>query len=207
MKKTIDWLVDNWFKGTPFLTLYTAILLFMYVKGYNYALFLIWLQCPAYWFHEFEEYILPGGFLDFFNQKGLGSTRPDLPLSKVASFWINIPLMFVLLPLSGVLSHYYGLGWGFWTAFYSTLNASAHLVMAIIYRKYNPGLVASVLVNIPLGIYTIIYFLSNHLVSTPVTIASIIVGIIAQASMMVYGFAVCVPRSKREGYHKSCVKS
>lgn len=73
-------------------------------------------------------------------------------------------------------------------------------------RNYNPGMVASILVNIPLGIYTIWYFLSNSLVSTEVNVISIIIGIIAQASMMVYGFAYLVPSSKRDGYHKSVTK-
>ena len=112
--------------------------------------------------------------------------------------------MYVLLPLSGILSHFFGIDWGLWTAYYSTLNASAHVVMFFIFgRKYNPGLVASVLVNIPLGIYMIYYFLSNGLVSTEVNIVSVILGIIAQASMMVYGFAYLVPTSKKEGYHRS----
>ena len=197
MKKALNWLYEHWMKGTPFLALYTFILIWLYVRGNDYALYLIWLQCPAYWFHEFEEYVCPGGFLSFFNQGPLSSTRPDKPLTKVGSFWINIPLMYVLLPLSGVLSHYFGTQWGFWTAYYSTLNASAHVVMFFIFsRKYNPGLVASIL-----G-----YFLSNGLVSTQVNIISIIVGIIAQASMMVYGFAYLVPTSKKEGYHKSVNK-
>lgn len=62
--------------------------------------------------------------------------------------------MYILLPLSGILSTVYGVAWGLWTAYYSALNASAHVVMFFIYgRKYNPGLVVSVLLNIPIGIY------------------------------------------------------
>ncbi len=111
--------------------------------------------------------------------------------------------MYVLLPLSGILSHYFGNEWGLRTAYYSTLNASAHVVMFFIFgRKYNPGLVASILLNIPLGVYTIWYFLANNLVGTAANIISIIIGIIAQASMMIYGFAYLVPLSKKEGYHK-----
>ncbi len=207
MKTTLNWLYENWMKGTPFLALYTFILIWLYV-GHDtiegIALTLIWLQCPFYWAHEFEEYVLPGGFLDFFNRNMMGSTRGDKPLTKVGSFWINIPLMYVLLPLSGILAHYLGADWGLWTAYYSTLNASAHVVMFFIFgRKYNPGLVISLLLNIPLGIYTIWFFLSNDLVSTGVNIVSVILGIIAQASMMVYGFAYLVPTSKKEGYHRS----
>ena len=85
MKTILNWLYENWMKGTPFLALYTFILIWLYVKDANYPLFLIWLQCSAYWLHEFEEYVCPGGFLDFFNRGPLGSTRGDKPLTKAGS--------------------------------------------------------------------------------------------------------------------------
>ena len=200
MKKCIDWLYDNWMKATPFLALYSFILIWLYVKEQNYALFLIWMQTPIYWAHEFEEYICPGGFLEFFNRNPLGSVKDDYPMTKTVSFWINIPLVYIMLPLSGIAAHLFGIGWGLWTAYFSALNALAHVGMFLIFgRKYNPGLVASLLLNIPFGVYTVWYFLSNHLVSTGVNVASIIFGIIAQASMMIYGFGVLVPKIKREG--------
>ena len=92
----MQWLYDHWMKATPFLAFYTTILIWLYVKEQNYALFLIWMQTPIYWLHEFEEYICPGGFLDFFNRKPLGSVRGDYPLTKAGSFWINIPLVAVV---------------------------------------------------------------------------------------------------------------
>ena len=98
MKMTMQWLYDNWMKATPFLALYSFILIWLYVREQNYALFLIWMQVPIYWFHEFEEYVCPGGFLDFFNRKPLGSKLGDYPLTKAGSFWINIPLVYILLP-------------------------------------------------------------------------------------------------------------
>ena len=96
MKKTLDWLYENWMKGTPFLALYTFILIWIYVKEVDFCLFLVWFQCSAYWLHEFEEYVCPGGFLSFFNKGPLHSTLDEKPLSKAGSFWINIPLMYVL---------------------------------------------------------------------------------------------------------------
>ena len=203
----MKWLYENWMKATIFLAVYTFILLWLYVREQNYALFLIWLQTPIYWAHEFEEYICPGGFLDFFNRNMMGSTRGDKPLDKVGSFWINIPLVYILMPAAGLMAHFLGIEWGLWTAYFSFLNAFAHVVMFFLFgRKYNPGLVVSILLNIPLGIYTIWFFLTNDLVSTGANILSIIVGIIAQASMMVYGFAYLVPQSKKEGYHQSVNK-
>ena len=38
MNKALQWLYDNWMKATPFLAIYSAILIWMYVKDVNYAL-------------------------------------------------------------------------------------------------------------------------------------------------------------------------
>ena len=199
----MKWLYENWMKATPFLALYTFILVWLYVRDANYALYLIWVQGIIYWVHEFEEYICPGGFLEFFNRGPLGSTRGDEPLNKVGSFWINIPLVYIAMPFSGLLAHFFGLEWGLWTAYFSFLNGFAHVVMFFIFgRKYNPGLVVSILLNIPVAIYTVWYFFTNLDISATAHIISIIVGIISQASMMVYGFAYLVPKMKREGYAK-----
>mgnify|MGYP002624444056 FL=1 len=195
----MKWLIKNWMKATPFLAFYSFILVFLYVRDVNYPLYLIWLQGIIYWVHEFEEYIFPAGFLDFFNRNMMKSDRCDYPLTTTGSFWINIPLVYIAMPFSAVLAHFFGLEWGLWTAYFSFLNAFAHVVMFFKFgRKYNPGLVVSALLNIPVGAYMVWYFLSHNLVSTQANIISIIVGILAQASMMVYGFGYLVPKMKRE---------
>lgn len=195
----LKWLYQNWMKATPFLALYGFIFIFLYVKDVNYPLYLIWLQTVVYWFHEFEEYILPGGFLKYFNHHMMRSVKGDYPLTTAGSFWINIPLIYIAMPLSAIFAHYFGIKWGLWCAYFSCFNALAHVVMFFKFnRKYNPGLVVSVLFNIPLGVYTVWYFISNNLVSTNANIISIIVGILAQASMMIYGFCYLVPEMKKK---------
>lgn len=199
----MKWLYDNWMKATLFLAFYTFILVFLYVKDFNYPLYLIWLQGIIYWVHEFEEYIFPGGFLEFFNKKPLGSNQAEYPLTKIGSFWINIPLVYIAMPLSAVLAHFCGVEWGLWTAYFSFLNALAHVGMFFIFdRKYNPGLIVSVLLNIPVAIYMSWYFWTNNLVTIQTNIISIIVAIIAQTSMMIYGFAFLVPKMKKEQENK-----
>ncbi len=195
----MKWLYDNWMKATPFLAFYCFILIFLYVKDENYALYLIWLQVIVYWVHEYEEYIFPAGFLDFFNRNMMKSDRGDYPLTKVGSFWINIPLVYVAMPLSAILAHFFGLEWGIWTALFSFLNAFAHVGMFFVFkRKYNPGLVVSTLLNIPVAIYTCWYFWTNNLITLQNGTISVIIAIIAQASMMIYGFGYLVPKMKRE---------
>ena len=191
----MKWLYENWMKATPFLAFYTFVLVFLYVKDVNYPLYLIWLQGIIYWVHEFEEYILPGGFLAFFNHNMMRSNQDEYPLTKVGSFWINIPLVYVAMPFSALLAHFFGLEWGLWTAYFSFLNAFAHAIMFFIFgRKYNPGLIISIFLNIPFAIYMVWYFFNNNLVTTQGNIISIIVAIIAQASMMIYGFGYLVPK-------------
>lgn len=195
----MKWLYENWMKATPFLAFYTFVLVFLYVKDVNCPLYLIWLQGIIYWVHEFEEYILPGGFLAFFNHNMMRSNQDEYPLTKVGSFWINIPLVYVAMPFSALLAHFFGLEWGLWTAYFSFLNAFAHAIMFFIFgRKYNPGLIISIFLNIPFAIYMVWYFFNNNLVTTQGNIISIIVAIIAQASMMIYGFGYLVPKMKKE---------
>ena len=190
----MQWLYEHWMKATPFLAFYSLILISLYVK--DQYLFYIWLQTIIYWVHEFEEYILPGGFLDFFNKHMMGSSGGEFPLSKVGSFWINIPLVYIAMPFAAVLTHFYGLEYGLWTCYFSILNASSHVVMFFIFGfKYNPGLIASVLLNIPFGIYAI-YFIGPNL-SFEANAYSIIFGFIAQASMMIYGFGFLKPLVKK----------
>lgn len=79
-----------------------------------------------------------------------------------------------------------------------SLECLAHVVMFLSSNGIQSGLLVSALVNIPFGIYTVWYFLANDLVSTGVNVASALFGIVAQASMMIYGFAYLVPKIKRE---------
>jgi len=169
----------------------------MYVKSHNYALFLIWLQTPVYFLHQFEEYILPGGFLKFFNTKILGSDKVDFPLTKKASFWINVPLTFIAFPLSAIMADRLFISIGIWTAYFSICNAISHVVMFFMFR-YNPGFIVSLLVNIPVGVYTIYYFVSNDIISMEAQIVGLAIGILGQVLLMIWGFKILKPQIRNE---------
>jgi len=193
----MKWLYNNWSKATIFLAIYMLILLLMYVKNENYALFLLWLQAPVYYLHQFEEYILPGGFSSFFNKIVLGSDQDEFPLTKKSSFWINVPLTFIAFPLSAILSQYVDMSIGIWAVYFSLCNAISHIAMFFIFRfKYNPGLIMSLLLNIPIGIYTVYYFATNHIISTPAQITGLTVGIAGQLLLMLWGFKILKPQIK-----------
>jgi hypothetical protein len=184
-----SWVIEHWPKATIFLAIYTSILLYLFLFEGNLLLFLLWLQTPVYWLHQFEEYVYPGGFAEFFNHKLLGSRQDHWPVTKRFSFWINIPLIFVAFPLSAMLAGSLGLGWGIWTAYFSIINALSHVGMYFRFG-YNPGFVVSLLFNIPVGIVTVYLFLNQTAISTSAHLLGIGIALLVQAGLMVWGFGV-----------------
>lgn len=192
-KIAMSWLIANWPKSTIFLAIYTAILLTWYLMPTDFALYLIWIQVPVYFLHQFEEYVFPGGFMAFFNTRVLGSDRPDFPLDAVASFYINIPIIFVAFPLSALLAGRFGIAIGLWTAYFSVINAASHVGM-FFKLGYNPGLFFSVVLNIPVGLYATGYFIVHDTVSWQAHAMSLLIGLGVQGALMVYGFRYLKPK-------------
>jgi hypothetical protein len=62
--------------------------------------------------------------------------------------------------------------------------------------KYNPGLIVSTFLNIPIGIYTIYYFESQNLISVNAQLIGLAIGLLVQGAVMIYGFKVLKPKVK-----------
>jgi len=195
--RPLTWMADHWPKATAFLAIYSLILLYLFLFEDHFLLFLIWLQTPVYWLHEFEEYIYPGGFAKFFNRDLLGSSKDDWPLTKIASLWINIPIIFIAFPLSAILAGIYGLGLGIWTAYFSIFNALCHVGIFLKFG-YNPGFVVSLLLNIPIGIYAIYTLISAGVISTTENIIGALIAFSVQAGLMVWGLGFMRRRIQKE---------
>lgn len=191
----MKWLYDHWFKSTIFIAIYMLMALFLFVFETDYPLFLIWIQFVVYLIHQFEEYILPGGFVAFLNQKTLGSPKSDFPADKKFSFWINIPIIYIGYPVSAILSGYIDLSIGIWMAYFSIINAMSHVGM-FFKAGYNPGLFVSLFLNIPIGIYTVYYFASQNLISVNAQVIGLLIGLLVQGVVMMLGFKVLKPKIK-----------
>ena len=189
----MKWLYNNWYKSTLFLGCSLLIILVTFVADDNFTLFLIWLQTVVYLFHQFEEYILPGGFVAFFNTNLLGSKQTEFPLDKKASFWINIPIIFIGFPISAILAGYIDISIGVWTVYFSIINAISHVIMFFRFR-YNPGFFVSLFLNIPVGLFTIYHLTTNNIVSLKVHLIGFTIGVIIQLGLMVYGFLILKPK-------------
>ncbi len=168
---------------------------FLFVLNLDYTLFLIWIQFVVYLFHQFEEYILPGGFIKFFNNKILESNKDTYPLDDKASFWINISIIYIAYPLSAILAGYIDISFGIWTAYFSIINAISHVGMFFKHR-YNPGFFVSLFLNIPVGVYTIYYFDAQNIISKNEQLIGLVIGVLIQGAVIFYGFKVLKPKVK-----------
>lgn len=189
----MTWLERNWAVTTIFLAVYVTMMMVLFLSQ-DLPLFLIWAQLPVYFLHEFEEYVAPGGFLAWFNHHVLGSSQDGWPLTPRGALWINGLVIFIAFPVGGILATQVGIGWGLWMAYFSIANSLTHVVMLVVVRSYNPGLVVSILLNIPVGTFAIAYLAMRGLTSLRTNVAALLVGIGIQAVIMVYGFAVLKPR-------------
>ena len=190
----MNWLYNNWYKSTLPLAILSLIIWLLVLSKMEYALALIWLQTIVYLFHQSEEYLIPGGFVAFFNKKLLNSKQAEFPLTKVDSFWINIPIIYLAFPFSAMMASLYDLSFGIWTAYFSIINAISHV--GIFFKLgYNPGFIISLLFNIPIGLYTIYYTATHQIIDFKYQIIGFIIGLTIQASLMIYGFLILKPKS------------
>ena len=113
------------------------------------------------------------------------------------SLWINIPIIFIAFPLSAILAGKYDLGLGIWTAYFSIVNALSHVGMFPRFG-YNPGFVVSLLLNIPIGIYTICTFLNLGAITPTAHITGAVIALFVQGGLMVWGLGVLRKRVQKE---------
>ena len=69
------------------------------------------------------------------------------------------------------------------------MNGLSHVGFFIRHR-YTPGLIVSLTLNIPVGIFTIFYFVSGRLIAPMDHVIGILVALGIQATLMVYGLVI-----------------
>jgi hypothetical protein len=157
------WFKRDWAKAGLLISIFLFVFLFVLVKDSDFVLFLLLLQTPLYMLHEAEEYIFPGGFGEFFNMDIMKFDTPDKPLDENFIFMINIILIWIILPIFGLLAakdYVYGL----WLPYFSFFAGVSHIALGIKARKgYNAGLIISLLLNIPVGAWSVLYLVEQDL--------------------------------------------
>jgi len=164
LSEYFQWLKKEWAKVGVILSIYLFVMLFVFVRKYDFVVFVLLLQTPLYMLHQSEEYIFPGGFGKFFNTKIFNLATEDKPLDENFIFYVNVILIWIVLPLFGLLSTL-NYSFGLWLPYFSFFAGVAHIALALKARKrYNPGLLVSLFINIPIGLWSILYILKQGLI-------------------------------------------
>ena len=179
-----------WFKDWPKAGLIAAVfillLLFLNSKASIGSFeWFYWLSLPLYMIHQFEEYVYPGGFKEELNKVLLKENVSSEILTDKAALVVNIGFIWILTPVLivlGAISIVFPVILMTLVAF----NGFIHLVVSIRFKRYNPGLIASLIFNIPLGVYVLIGLSLNSLVSGIELLIGIIIGLILHMGLLVF---------------------
>jgi hypothetical protein len=148
-------------------------------------LFFLWLALPAMFVHQFEEYVLPGGFHRWLNQCVFGSGNPHFPLTRRFACMVNLTVPVVLFPL---------LAWagtdrpwiGMIGLYLLAVNAFGHLILTVSRRRYSPGVVTGVVLFLPLaGLATYAFSMNGVVDSRDLLIAALLAGL-GHVPMLIY---------------------
>jgi hypothetical protein len=180
----MNWLYKNWAILCIILSIIVTIIILLFVKTNNIILFLIWIQIPIYLLHQFEEHSWPGGFKRFVNKEIFNVENGEYPLNDRTIFWINIPIIWILMPIFAALS-FNNLYFGLWIPIFALFNSLTHVIGAIVKRKYNPGLFVSVVLGIPVAIYTLWLFYTLISIPLMVTLLSLLVVLLLHLAIII----------------------
>ncbi|MBA3825949.1 MAG: HXXEE domain-containing protein [Ktedonobacterales bacterium] len=163
------WLLVNWSRSGVLIAAILGLLIPFFHAGMPLPTLLVFLHLPMYMVHQYEEHA-HGAFKAYINRE-IG--RGKEVLTDVAIFWINVGAVW-LVDLGVIyLAAFVKPALGLMAIYLTIINGILHVVMALATRRYNPGLITSLLLFLPVGGFTL-YLLG---MATPLTWADHALGI------------------------------
>lgn len=145
------WLASRWVAAAGFMAAALLAIFPLLHAAYALPLVLIFLHSPAYMVHQVEEHT-GDRFRTFVNQRIFGGRNA---LSVAAVLVINIPVVWGLNLAALYAAYFWGAGFGLVAPYAMLLNGITHIGAAARFRSYNPGLLTSLVLFIPLSLWTI----------------------------------------------------
>ncbi len=190
IKNYFSWLKYNWAQVGLILAIYISVLSILFVRESNFIVFLLLIQTPLYMLHETEEYLFPGGFETFFNQNIFKIKEGNGPLNKNFIVVVNITLVWIILPLFALLS-LKSLSFGLWIPYFTIFAGIAHIALSIKSKKlYNPGLLISLILNIPIGSAIVFYLYKNGYINNLFLNFNLLIGLLINLLLPILGLII-----------------
>jgi hypothetical protein len=156
-----------------------SIVVFIYVLKNYYNLtsyqLLMWLSLATLFWHQLEEYRLPGTFPGMLNSAIHRSRHPDrYPLNTNTAFYVNVTIGWTIYFLAAAFAEK-AVWLGMATIVVSISNTIAHTFVFNIKGKtfYNAGMITSWLLFVPCAYFFFLIIYTEHLV----TITDYLIGI------------------------------
>ncbi|MEN8123274.1 MAG: HXXEE domain-containing protein [Bacteroidota bacterium] len=157
----MNWINKNWAKIGGLISI--AIVLFVLFSNpkLNEIESLFWIHFAIFLLHQFEEFVYPGKFKEFYNENILNRNRiTRFPLNDNGIILVNVIFGWTAYLLSAILGENF-----IWLTIgllgVTILNGIMHTIMFIIKRKYNPGFISGLLLFIPFGIFLLLKIMEN----------------------------------------------
>ncbi|MHA1522219.1 MAG: HXXEE domain-containing protein [Promethearchaeota archaeon] len=184
--KEIEFWYKNWARAGLVGAIFILILLFFNSNAEKGSIiWLLWLTLPLYMFHQYEEYVFPGGFTDSLNKTLTRSSEVRILTDKMA-FFINIILIWIQTPLFVILGYFVSPIFSVSLTTLVFVNGIVHFGIFLKFKKYNPGLIMSILFNLPLGIYLLIRIANDSFANPLEMVIGIILGVILHGLLLVF---------------------
>ncbi len=142
-------LIANWVYGGFLAGVLLLLLTPVITHSWSLALVSTFLCLPVYMVHQYEEHD-KDRFRQHFNRT-IGQGREVL--TPLVVFLTNIPGVWGVVGLSLWLAATVNIGFGLIASYLIIVNAIVHIISAVIFRGYNPGLVTGIVLFLPLGGY------------------------------------------------------
>lgn len=176
------WLNRHWVAAALCMAILLALLMPILAPHWPSAWLLIFAMLPAYMFHQVEEHT-GDRFRVFVNQHVFHGVEALTPL---AVLWINLPGVWGIGLFSIYAASFLSIGWGLSIVYLVLVNAMAHIVAAILWRKYNPGLWTALILFVPIGTLALLQIASVPGVDRIQHAAGIMVAIGIHGAIVVY---------------------
>jgi hypothetical protein len=156
----MTWIYRNWAQIGGLAA--CGIILFVLISGMELTDMgvLLWLHFAGLLLHQFEEYVYPGGFKDFYNRdiRNINALAKST-LNDRGIILVNILFgwtAYLLSAISGVKMLWLAIG----LSGITISNGMLHTVMFLRKRRYIPGMVSGLFLFIPFGIYVLLKAIS-----------------------------------------------
>jgi hypothetical protein len=182
------WFHREWMRAGLVVAVFLLVYLTVLVAPTNLVLYAMLLCAPLYMLHETEEYLFPGGFVEFMNHDLYKQDPETGMVDERLVYWINMGYIWLPLPVCGLLATY-DLRLAAWMPYFLIFQAVVHVGLSIAARRwYNPGLATACLLHVPFAVWAIDLLKDAGVIQNLYLNAYLLIGFIYILGLPIAGF-------------------